>query len=448
MEIFLTRGVGRGGNYDFSPAFTLTNGRFATNINKFLRKEPVPLTQNWFERHPKTTVLTILAVILVALTFVTEKILAWRQPTFQAGVQRFIRLREYRPYFLQYILPPAVELAAADNLEAKPYLLRTDGNGFIIPSRIHDAPEMSLMFLGGSTTACLYMGEEERFPYVVGRLVEQKAHKKVNSYNSGVGGNYSLHSLNLLFNKIIPLKPDIVLMCHNINDLTILLLEGSYWTDNPSRSQLVALDYTFGRRLKDIRDFFIPNLTREVNRLSQQLKQKLRGKKPKEIDEFARVRGRKIQYNEAMLRAAFRHNLLLFVEICRLHKLQPVLMTQAHRLKADPDPVIKASLRDLEERQGLSYQEYKRLFFAFNDEIRAVAQEKGILLIDLAAAIPSEKEYLYDIVHFTAKGSWRVAEVIAATILTHMSASQAHNSIYGTAAAATKESLSWKNHRP
>ncbi len=373
----------------------------------------MPPTQNWFERHPKTTLFTVLAVLLVLLTLATEGILAWRQPEFHPGIQRFIRLREYRPYFSQYIVPPAAELALADNLEARPYLLRIDGNGFIIPSRIHPEPELSLVFLGGSSTACGYMGEEERFPYLVGRLLEQQSGKKVNSYNSGVGGNNSLHSLNILLNKIIPLQPEMVLLCHNINDLTILLLEGTYWSDNPSRSQIVSLQPSIGGSLRDLRDLLIPNLTRTVAELRQRVKKQLRREKGAPADEFARVRGRQIHYEETSLREAFRRNLLLFIRICRLHRLEPVLLTQAHRLKEHPDPVIKASLRDLEERQGLPYAEYRRLFLAFNDDIRWVGQEHGVQVIDLAAAIPLEKEYLYDIVHFTAQGSRRAAELIA-----------------------------------
>ena len=244
--------------------------------------------------------------------------------------------------------------------------------------------------------------------------------KKINSYNSGVGGNNSLHSLNILLNKVIPLKPEVVLLCHNINDLTTLLLEGTYWSANPSRSSLVALKPSISGSLKEIRDLLIPNLSQEVSQLSRELKQKFRRSKkqaPSE-DEFARVRDRKIQFDEARLLQSFRNNLQLFIDLCRLHQIRPILLTQANRLKEIPDPIIKASLQDLERRQGLPYQEYKKLFDAFNEEIRAVGRKNGILVIDLAAQIPPEKEYLYDIVHFTAQGSQRAAQLIAAALKT------------------------------
>jgi len=361
-------------------------------------------------------VLTVLALILI--TAISEKILSYRHRHDHQGIQRYIRLREYKPYFSEALLPPEVELKIADNLERKPYRLRIDGNGFIIPSRIHEQPDLSLVFLGGSSTACGYMAEEQRFPYLVGRILENATGKKINSYNSGVGGNNSLHSLDILFNKIIPLKPEIVLLCHNINDLTTLLLEGTYWSANPSRSCLVSVQPSIRGSLKEIQDLLIPNLSREVSRLSRRFKEKVRssGKQADSEDEFARVRDRKIQVDAGRLRQSFQSNLQLFIEICRLHQIRPVLLTQPSRLTEIPDPIIMASLRDLERRQGLPYQEYKKLFDAFNDEIREVGQKNGIMVIDLAAHIPPEKEYLYDVVHFTASGSQRAAELIAAAI--------------------------------
>lgn len=361
--------------------------------------------------------------MLILITVVAEKFLAYRHQDFHPGIQRFIRLREYKPYFSQDLLPPLVELQIADNLEAKPYRLRIDGDGFIIPSRIHEKPEVSLVFLGGSSTASVYMGEAERFPYLVGRMLEQASGKGINSFNSGVGGNNSLHSLNILFNKVIPLKPEIALLCHNINDLTTLLLEGSYWSANPSRSSLVTSKPSINGSLREIQEILIPQLSREVNQFSRELKQKFRRSNQKGLgeDEFAQVRDKKIQIDEAGLRQAFRNNLQLFVDICRLHQIRPILMTQANRLKETPDPVIKTSLQDLERRQGLPYQEYKKLFETFNEEIRAVGKKNGILVIDLAAQVPPEKEYLYDIVHFTALGSQRAAEIIASALQTEFS---------------------------
>jgi len=113
----------------------------------------------------------------------------------------------------------------SDPLVRKGYRFRVDKDGFIMPSKIHDNPQLTLVFLGGSPTECSYVDEENRFPYLVGRLVENKTGLRTDSYNAGKGGNTSLHSLDVLLNKVILLKPDVTIMMHNVNDLAVLLFK-------------------------------------------------------------------------------------------------------------------------------------------------------------------------------------------------------------------------------
>ena len=54
-----------------------------------------------------------------------------------------------------------------------------------MPSKVHDHPDLTLAFLGGSTTECIYVDENNRFPYLAGRLIEEQTGLKVNSYNAG-----------------------------------------------------------------------------------------------------------------------------------------------------------------------------------------------------------------------------------------------------------------------
>jgi hypothetical protein len=67
-------------------------------------------------------------------------------------------------------------------------------------------------------------------------------------------------------------------------------------------------------------------------------------------------------------------------------------------------------------KTGLDYQTYRGLFAAFNEVIREVATESGIPLVDLAARIPQEERYMYDVVHCTAYGSKFAAGIIVETL--------------------------------
>ena len=114
-----------------------------------------------------------------------------------------------------------------------------------------------------------------------------------------MGGNNSLHSLDILLNKIIPLKPNVVVMMHNINDLVALIYDKTYWSKNPTRQPII--DYKLYKDLTGIkaistlaRDTYIPNLHVAFRSLSK----KIFGKKAKDPDdEFAHVRGKKIVFD-------------------------------------------------------------------------------------------------------------------------------------------------------
>jgi lysophospholipase L1-like esterase len=289
-----------------------------------------------------------------------------------------------------------------------------DRQGFIMPSRVHDRPDLTIVFLGGSTTECVYVDEDNRFPCLVGRLLEQQTRLKVNSCNAARSGNNSLHSLNILLNKVVNLKPDIVVMMHNINDLAILMYEKTYWNTNPSRSPIQERLPTFktvGQDLRRtfylVRDLTIPNLSRELKKIFS-FPGKTKG------DEFRGVRGQKITIDQKLLVREFSLNLQTFINLCRARGIIPVLMTQPSRLTNHPDPLIQKMMGNLEASQGITYAEFKGAFDRLNRTIRDVGAKNRVLVIDLVGEIPPVKENICDVAHFNDRGSRLVAARIAA----------------------------------
>lgn len=359
----------------------------------------------------------MLIVLFFIMVYGAEKLLEYKNPVVgfnYALPNRAIRLREYRPSMTEYFLPGREE-KYFDSLVLRKYVLRLDNNGFIIPSKKYDHPDLSLVFLGASTTECRFMEEDQRFPYLVGSLLEKKLGVRINSYNAGRSGNHSLHSIDILLNKVMPIKPQIVLMMHNINDLVILLYEKSYWNNNSSRSVIIDMnDEIVSNFIKIMRDRYIPNLSAEMHKLEKSVRS-LWKSEPKggnlsdPRDEFSEVRGKKMVINQSELIAQFEMNLQCFIYLCKARNIVPVLMTMASRLKDIPDKAIADGIREA----GLNYAEFKALFDSFNDAIRKKASENHIMLIDLAKGIPPEREYFYDVVHHNPKGSVKAAEIIS-----------------------------------
>lgn len=337
----------------------------------------------------------LLLFFVIGTALLAEKILALKSTPNPYATNRFIRLKELKPSFSGFL-----------GSSGRQVLFRTDENGFIIPSRIHGEPDLSIVFLGGSTTECKAVNEENRFPYLAGRFIEKETGLKVNSYNAGVAASDSLHSIDILINKVIPMKPDIVVMMHNINDLSILLFEGTYWHENWTRSPIIALELQPSLRgiLKQIKDLLFPNLYSTlyvVFHLNT------------ETDEFSHVRGKKINIDKAYLVNEFKMNLQLFINICKARNICPVLMTQANRFKDMPDQEIIDSMQKLEAENSITYKAYKEIHNLFNDAIKEVGADNNILVIDLDKEVPREKAYMYDVVHFNDTGSRLAAEIIS-----------------------------------
>jgi lysophospholipase L1-like esterase len=376
--------------------------------------------KSWFERHPKKTLLFILVPVVFGLALLAEKILTMRLTpvAYRVGVKRSIKLREFEPLSTQVVFALEPEGHDPGGQLPQGVALRIDENGFIMPSKVHAHPDRTLVFLGGSTTECCSVPEDKRFPYLTGRFLEEKTKLKVNSYNSGRSGNDTLHSLNVLLNKVIPLKPDIVVMMHNINDLTILMYEKTYWTKNPYRGPIEAEPPSFKTAVKYlqeagylIRDLTFPNLYRQIkHHLPFGLGV------PSKKDEFKKVRGQKITLNTADLVRQFSLNLETFIDICRIRKITPVLMTMPSRLKDHPDPYVQQHTKKLEDLQGITYQQFKGAFDRLNETVREVGARDRVTVIDLAAQVPQEEEFLMDLVHYTDTGSALVAKLVSESL--------------------------------
>lgn len=362
-----------------------------------------------FERHPKKTLAILIVLGLLVTALAADRLLALKVQPHRVGVERVVRLRELAPGSFEVINPKPQVFDVEAGFPPRPVVIRVDEEGFVMPSRVHAQPDLILAFLGGSTTECRAVPEDHRFPYLVGRCLETTLKARINSYNAARSGNNSLHSLNILLHKLLPLRPDIVVMTHNINDLIALLYEKTYWNQNPSRRVLMEVRPTLAGHVRGffqiIREHTIPHLYAALKGLGG------RGGEEPPIDEFRHLRGRKVEIRRDYLLREFRSNLQMFIEICRCRGIEPVLMTQANRFQTDLDPETWQEVQVL-EAQGISYGDFRELYGAFNQAIRDQGAAGQVRVIDLAREIPPEPKFIHDPVHFTERGSTLAAKII------------------------------------
>jgi hypothetical protein len=369
------------------------------------------MSSNWFNKNPKKTLVITVLVMLVLMTYGAEKILQYQNKGVGFNFNlphRAITLREYRPLMQQW-LEAGKEEQNYDTLVAKKYLLRIDNDGFIVPSKKYANPDMSIVFLGGSTTECRYVAEEHRFPYLAGVLLEQQMGIKINSYNAARSGNHSLHSLDILLNKVFPIKPDIVIMLHNINDLVVLLYESSYWNHRSSKPVIFDINKEIDANFyRIIRDRYIPNLAAAMHKFDNSIRSFMKSGK-KSNDEFAKIRGKRLIVDKSAMVEQFEMNLQSFIYLCEARNIVPVLITMPSRFKEKPDKIILDTFNNV----TLEYSQFRELFDQFNNSILKKAHENNIMAIDLAKEIPQENEFMCDIVHYTDTGARRIAGIIS-----------------------------------
>jgi hypothetical protein len=367
--------------------------------------------ENWFQRNPKKTLALVTGLALLLIVFAGEKILQFynhRHGVFLETETRYIKLAEYRP-LTRFMLPFDRNLLPfTDNAFTKKYPLNIDKDGFIMPSRKYDRPDLSIVFLGGSTTECMYVDEENRFPYLAGVILERETGRKINSYNGAMAGTNSLNAIDTLVNKVLPMNPQVVVFMENINDMSTIIYDGTYWNQKTWRSPIHTVEKRKAVR-QLLAEIWFPNLQGAYLNLTRTL---LRG----EVDQFGHYRGKKLDVDKAKIHREFDMNLQTIVEICKIRRITPVLMTQGNRITEKPDRVVAEYLNRWGEQPGLSYREFKELYDSCTAIIREVGRRNRVLVIDLAAAVPPDKNHFYDMVHFNDNGSKYAAGLIAAKL--------------------------------
>lgn len=326
--------------------------------------------------------------------------------------ERYISLREHAPNSaidIEPLPPEPYPFIKSDTLHTT---LRTDRDGFIISKNNSESPDIKLFFLGGSTTECLYNDENKRFPELTARILEKKFNKRINAYNCGTGGTNSLHSLNILMNKVIPKHADYAFLMHNINDLVTLCYLGSYWTENNARSAINNYGYYYA-------DFFPQEENKE---LFPNLRFLFKKDNIRVQDQFKGLR-KKLSSNQidsAKIIIKFKQNLELFVAICKIYNIIPVLMTQANNFDILDynwfEKNNKINFDELGSGKKVFFEKFVCMLKSFNIAIKEVAQESNCDLIDLDSAI-TETKYFEDEVHYNNAGCVKVANCISDIML-------------------------------
>lgn len=324
-----------------------------------------------------------LALVLAATALtlaVTELLLLafWTNPFLHESADLVLLLR------MQHAGADRMLDRSALQLEPPKVRFRTDARGYIEPTQRIADPEFTLAFQGGSTTECLVVQEELRWPNQVAVQLEPLGFR-VNALNAGRAGNSAHDALVNLVEIVSRDRPDAVLLMHAINDAG-LLAEGGYGLRAPKSDGwragtrwLVQSSSAHSSLAGFVRRF--SGFEREVPRPAERTAEPDPGPYQERVRAWART--------------------------ARAFGIEPVLITEplsSLRNELTPPWTDAAALA------------------VFNERVRAIGREERVAVVDLAALVAALPEFrspeklYYDGMHVNDAGARVYGRLVAAAL--------------------------------
>lgn len=275
---------------------------------------------------------------------------------------------------------------------------------------------LTAIAIGGSTTECFALGDGVCWPARLGARLET-IFTPFWINNAGIAGHTSQGHIELLRQHVLDLKPDVLIFLVGVNDL--------YFSDFTRRFDS-SLDPDHGNALeraaRETRQWLGEHST--LFALGFAAYKQWRAKQfdlTGQDNDFTtlvipptpteRIESELARHLDNA-HFGYADRLRTLVDISRQAGALPIFLTQPAAYGPGIDPRTGVDLARIRNGvDGYDGASSWRLLESYNDVMRAVAEERGVTLVDLARRMAKTSEYYLDQVHFTAEGSDRVAEI-------------------------------------
>ena len=283
-----------------------------------------------------------------------------------------------------------------------------------------------IFFFGGSTVIC----EEVPFEDSHCRVLEKRLRAaypnvKIEVQNLGAEWHTSAHSVMKLLFQAQEFSPDLVIICHGINDL-VRSFEADAFTEGPYQND-------YGHYYGPIIGMVRPRdaaavLVRTAGGLlvlrfplPAGAVARPRGQRAQRNADHVLPRAEPVTVNEWPSLMAFERNLRDFVQIAQSKKYRVMMATQPSIYRDDLSDAEKHGLlfSIVHQFQGkmASIASMKRGMEQFNAKARQIAAELQVPLVDLERIVPKSLDYMYDDVHYTKRGNETIGRAVAEQII-------------------------------
>ncbi|GEM_PF-3671070 len=278
-----------------------------------------------------------------------------------------------------------------------------------------------ILAIGGSTTYCAGLSDQEAWPWLLEIHLNQNAKTPFTVGNVGVPAFDSYQNL-LQLEFITPqfenIKMAIMLMGNN--DFLRTLYQGNDYI--PMGEKPLILNRTFvrlpgnagrnpiertelGMHLRDVKNHFKTRLKTDISVKEHHERVRLyMASEPTEA----------VPDLDIGLRA-YKANLRRIAQIARTQNITLVWLTQPTLWHKGMSKAEKRSVTFATPiKNGKSYANGRVAagMLSFNQRLIDIAEEEGVILIDLVAKLPKDQSMLFDNCHYTKAGARQVAKII------------------------------------
>jgi GDSL-like Lipase/Acylhydrolase family len=278
------------------------------------------------------------------------------------------------------------------------------------------AKTLGLVAIGGGTTESLYVSDGKTWPELVGRALGPcLAPLWIN--NAGLDGHSTFGHRLLLERRIAGLRPKVALFLIGLDDAgrheptaadgDFVAGGGRETAWGKSAAWMAERSAIVSTALNVLRDRQAHKLVR-VQPLFQVRWAPVLTPDPGESRALMALHGSRYV-------PAYASRVADLVLRCRGLGIEPVLITQPALYGNVVDPETKVFLGTLEvdPERGLHGALAWSILELYNDAVRRIGREQGVLVVDLAREMPKSSRLFYDFVHFNNDGSRVVAEIVA-----------------------------------
>jgi lysophospholipase L1-like esterase len=263
---------------------------------------------------------------------------------------------------------------------------------------------LRIVCLGGSTTQDMtaFVEEGVTYPTELQRILNQRlgtaSEVVVETINAGFAAHSTLHMLILLETELLDLRPDVLIVYENINDLMVNYFPGP---TTPAYANKFLHAYYLPPELTVERATFLDH-----SRFYTWTR-----------DRFRTVAGKGIRYTDEPIELrhaeVYRRNLQMIVTVAEAHGIQVVLGQQA--LAVDQE-LFEKHFGCKSFNPDMAYPRLRPLaehFDRYNAIVGEVAAAKRIPCVNVRERLRGRHELFVDVVHLHAAGAREVGDEFA-----------------------------------